>query len=443
MTFVTQSIRSLNNGISQQPELIRQESQGKEQINGWSTENEGLQKRPPLVFLTIADSSTEEKSQREKRSVSPFFITSVPRGDQPIEEEHVHEDFISNLSELDPIPKPKETYFKEDNYKDTPTIITEKSSSKTNRYYYFFESNNVKYCLVFTPSSLKMITLHTSSVDSVFVEGPSLNNYIKYFDKTTDLKSNIRIVVVQDQLFVLNKDKKVVLKNNINKNSVNVNKDILIVITGSRRDATAKIRFQVEFGNDKHIVDIPLELSSSQDKTLLKIEDIINTIREEITSRFAEFCSDQHYDIQIISNNVFHIRSKSIDFTFSSVKITSDPTGLVYGFSSDVQDFTQLPLEAPNGYIVKVGADVFKENTKGYYLKYDEETKTWQETVGWYADSKIIDSSSMPHVLSYTSESLTFTTADWGNRVAGDNDTSKNPSFIDNKINDIFFLGID
>ncbi|WP_459606244.1 phage nozzle protein, partial [Enterobacter hormaechei] len=47
MALVSQSIKNLKGGISQQPEILRYPEQGTLQVNGWSSETEGLQKRPP------------------------------------------------------------------------------------------------------------------------------------------------------------------------------------------------------------------------------------------------------------------------------------------------------------------------------------------------------------------------------------------------------------
>lgn len=51
MALISQSIKNLKGGISQQPDILRYPDQGSRQVNGWSSETEGLQKRPPLVFL--------------------------------------------------------------------------------------------------------------------------------------------------------------------------------------------------------------------------------------------------------------------------------------------------------------------------------------------------------------------------------------------------------
>jgi hypothetical protein len=51
MGLVSQSVKNLKGGISQQPDILRYSSQGAVQINAWSSEAEGLQKRPPASFV--------------------------------------------------------------------------------------------------------------------------------------------------------------------------------------------------------------------------------------------------------------------------------------------------------------------------------------------------------------------------------------------------------
>lgn len=48
---VSQQVKNLKGGISQQPENLRYPNQGTTQINCWSSEAEGLQKRAPSVFV--------------------------------------------------------------------------------------------------------------------------------------------------------------------------------------------------------------------------------------------------------------------------------------------------------------------------------------------------------------------------------------------------------
>lgn len=51
MALVSQSTKNLKGGISQQPNILRFSNQGELQVNGWSSETLGLQKRPPTTFV--------------------------------------------------------------------------------------------------------------------------------------------------------------------------------------------------------------------------------------------------------------------------------------------------------------------------------------------------------------------------------------------------------
>lgn len=51
MALVSQAIKNLKGGVSQQPDILRFDDQGSEQVNAFSSEVEGLQKRPPTVTV--------------------------------------------------------------------------------------------------------------------------------------------------------------------------------------------------------------------------------------------------------------------------------------------------------------------------------------------------------------------------------------------------------
>lgn len=51
MALISQEIKNLVGGISQQPDNLRFSEQGEQQINAFSSETDGLQKRPPTVFI--------------------------------------------------------------------------------------------------------------------------------------------------------------------------------------------------------------------------------------------------------------------------------------------------------------------------------------------------------------------------------------------------------
>lgn len=52
MSLVSQAIKNIKGGVSQQPDILRYEDQGAEQVNAFSSEISGLIKRPPTLAMT-------------------------------------------------------------------------------------------------------------------------------------------------------------------------------------------------------------------------------------------------------------------------------------------------------------------------------------------------------------------------------------------------------
>jgi hypothetical protein len=125
-----------------------------------------------------------------------------------------------------------------------------------------------------------------------------------------------------------------------------------------------------------------------------------------------------------------------------------------------VQRFTDLPTVSPNGYVVEVKGDE-STNFDNYYVKFVTnnggafEEGQWEESVEAGIPFKF-DYDTMPHVLirqadgnfrfarvdgdTYTISGTTYTLPKWGERTVGDLDSAPNPSFIDGKINNVFFF---
>ncbi|ATN92933.1 tail protein [Ralstonia phage RPSC1] len=61
MPLVTQTIKNLKGGISQQPDILRFPDQGETQVNAFSSEVEGLQKRPPSVHIKLLTDNYADK----------------------------------------------------------------------------------------------------------------------------------------------------------------------------------------------------------------------------------------------------------------------------------------------------------------------------------------------------------------------------------------------
>ena len=125
-----------------------------------------------------------------------------------------------------------------------------------------------------------------------------------------------------------------------------------------------------------------------------------------------------------------------------------------------VQRFTDLPTVSPNGYVVEIKGDD-DTNFDNYYVKFVTnnggafEEGQWEETVQAGIPFKF-NYATMPHVLirqadgnfrfarvdgdTYTASGVSFTLPKWGERTVGDVISAPDPSFIGNKINNVFFF---
>ena len=104
-----------------------------------------------------------------------------------------------------------------------------------------------------------------------------------------------------------------------------------------------------------------------------------------------------------------------------------------------VQSFSKLPLNAPDGYMVKIVGDTSKTADQ-YYVKYDKSQKVWKETVGWNI-SIGLDYTTMPWTLVRAADgNFDLGYHDWKDRRAGDEDTNPQPSFVNSTITDVFFF---
>jgi hypothetical protein len=109
-----------------------------------------------------------------------------------------------------------------------------------------------------------------------------------------------------------------------------------------------------------------------------------------------------------------------------------------FGIIKSTQKFTNLPASAPDGFTVKITGEK-GSNTDDYYVRYDTETQVWRECVRPGLKNHI-DTDTMPHVLVREADgTFNFRVAEWDAREAGDEDSNPLPSFIDNTINDVFY----
>jgi hypothetical protein len=149
------------------------------------------------------------------------------------------------------------------------------------------------------------------------------------------------------------------------------------------------------------------------------------------------------------SGSVLWLQSSSpITIAASDARANADITAIL----NQVQAFTELPTIAPVGYQVEITGDP-GNNFDGYYVEFKPKSGTfgegtWSEVVSPGVEYKI-KATTMPHILvRLPSGQFHFGPVDgstqggvvlpsWGQRTAGDYNTSPDPSFIGYAINDL------
>lgn len=108
-----------------------------------------------------------------------------------------------------------------------------------------------------------------------------------------------------------------------------------------------------------------------------------------------------------------------------------------------VQKFSDLPLYAPDGFVVEV-AGAGDNNFDNYWVEFQKDADvnsmgTWRECV---APGTVLglNAATMPHQLRREEDgTFTFGPAEWGDRKCGDLETVPDPSFVGHTIQDLIF----
>lgn len=118
------------------------------------------------------------------------------------------------------------------------------------------------------------------------------------------------------------------------------------------------------------------------------------------------------------------------------ITVTStDGDKVMKSYRDTVQSFSDLPPNEKQGRLIKIRGDV-KTHGDDYYVVFHD--GLWVETAGYNQGGKL-SVSTMPHLLVRNSDgTFTFKRNTWAERVAGDTESNKLPSFVNSKLNDIF-----
>ena len=292
---------------------------------------------------------------------------------------------------------------------------------------------NEQYVAIFSNGDVKVFELDGTEKT---VNKPDGTNYLN----TSNPRSVMKTVTIADFTFVVNTSITTAMDSAVSNSASNITQAIIFI-----KQATSKTTYSVT-------VDGVTVTDDTTGNDPLSTDTVASDLAGGLNSGLTGFT---------IARNgpVIHIK-KNDGSNFSIDGNDSQGNTKMTIIKDTVQQFTDLPNVSPNGYVVEIVGD---EGTDfdNYYVKFTTnngnalEEGQWQETVEAGIPFKF-NYDTMPHVLirqadgnfrfarvdgdTYTISGVNFTLPQWGERVVGDLVSSPNPSFIGNKINNVFFF---
>lgn len=397
MALIQQTIKNLIAGVSQQPPRLRHAEQLEEQINGFSTEAGGLQKRPPTLHI-----------------------------------------------------------------RKLPNLPSKSKVHLINR------DTNEKYLVVFTGDGLRVFDMQGNE-RQVSLQNEA-NNYIRCNNPNTELKA----ITVADYTFIVNTTKRVEMNQSSKSPNSFASQGALIVIRQGNYGRTYTIRI----GNDTYSYETPDGGSASHSRNIATdfiTNELYNRVAGNVTKLFKDLSDDELRSYGITKRrregNILTGGSYSYEYqgktylgrdTFAPNAVkgykaikgtnwiqlignTSD-ISISDGFNNEAMkmfttstpQFNLLPSTAPHGFTVLVKGE--KASDDDYYVAFDSNDNLWKETIQPNIPTHFTWQT-MPYILRREANgTFTCTTAEWNARQTGDEDSNPIPSFVGERINDIFFF---
>ena len=290
---------------------------------------------------------------------------------------------------------------------------------------------NEQYVAIFSNGNVKVYELDGTELT---VNKPDGTAYLN----TSTPRSVIKTVTIADFTFVVNTSITAAMDSAL---SAGTDTQAVVFIN----QATSKTTYTVT-------VDGNTVTKDTDGDDPLSTDTVATSLKNSLNSALTGFTIAQN-------GPVLHIKKNNgSNFSIDGSDTQGDTKMTI--IKDTVQRFTDLPNVSPNGYIVEVKGDE-DTNFDNYYVKFVTnnggafEEGQWEETVESGITFKF-NYATMPHVLirqadgnfrfarvdgdTYTAGGQSFDLPKWGERTVGDLISAPNPSFIGNKINNVFFF---
>ena len=290
---------------------------------------------------------------------------------------------------------------------------------------------NERYVAVFSDGNVQVFDLAGNSIN---VNKPDGTAYLN----TSTPRSVLKTVTIADFTFVVNTSITAAMDSTL---SGGTGTKAIIFIN----QATSKTTYSVT------IDGVTVTDNTANDSTL-STDTIAAGLKSGLDSGLTGFTIQRNGPVLYVRKN------DNSNFSIDGSDTQGDSKMTI--IKDTVQRFTDLPTVSPNGYVVEIKGDD-DTNFDNYYVKFVTnnggafEEGQWEETVQAGIPFKF-NYDKMPHVLirqadgefrfarvdggSYTAGGESFELPKWGERTVGDVDSAPDPSFIGNKINNVFFF---
>ena len=290
---------------------------------------------------------------------------------------------------------------------------------------------NEQYVAIFSNGNVRVFELDGTEKT---VNKPDGTTYLN----TSDPRSVIKTVTIADFTFVVNTSITTAMDTTLSAGNIT---QAVVFVNNVSDDTTYSVT-----------VDGVTVTDDTSNDSELSTEQVATDLKNGLNSGLTGFTIAQN-------GSVLHIKKNDGSNFSIDGKDTQGNTQLTI-VKDSIQRFTDLPTVSPNGYVVEVKGDE-ATNFDNYYVKFVTnnggalEEGQWEETVDKGIKFKF-NYDTMPHVLirqadgnfrfarvdgdSYTVSGQSFDLPKWGERTVGDEDSAPDPSFIDSKINNVFFF---
>jgi hypothetical protein len=456
MSLISRSIAQLFGGVSQQPAQLRADSQCELQDNCWPDVAVGLTKRPPSVHIGKLSTSTDTERAVHfiNRDATERYVAVCATGEirvydilTGVEKTVTVVDGTSYLGTLTPKDDLAFLTVADTTYVVNRSVVTEQLDSLD------------------APTGVMkaVVTINSLPTNSVNCSGAKLRVIIGTQQFNTSLSSYATIeanTVAMADLIAAGRPDLTVTHDGVSKITIVPPEGVSISVSSygigefewKPYDSWLcfdliepnRITTEVTGAINGYIGFVYIQAAVARQTYTIELDgvsytatvaaDSSNALSTTIAETLRAAIPAGTYSAIRIGSCIRIQRNDGATFAMRAYDSYGDQ-GLT-SFTDSVESTTQLPPNFWGGIVIKV-QDASTAGSFAFYVEYKDDV--WKETVAPGLRNKI-NPATMPHKLVRNADgTFSFGMVDWDSRVVGDEDSSPAPSFIGQKINNLFF----